>query len=311
MNYRRLGADGPEVSEVSLGSWLTLGERLDLAASRACFTAALDCGIDLFDTADVYAGGAAEQTLGGLIADVPRASVRIATKCFFPQSAAPADGGLSRRHILASVERSLRHLRTDYIDLMQCHRFDPEVPLEETVGAMDELVRAGKIRAWGIGRFDAGQTARAVEVARESGAAVPISNQYFYSFLNREIEAAVLPRCAELGLGVLAYSPLAQGVLTGKYAGSSIPPGSRAADQRLRSGMWQFRPEHIARVERLREIAIDAGLSLAQLALAWCLRTPAVTSVIIGASSPEQVRENAAASGARLTPELLARMEAA
>jgi aryl-alcohol dehydrogenase-like predicted oxidoreductase len=192
---------------------------------------------------------------------------------------------------------------------MQCHRFDPDVPLEETVAAMDELIRQGKVRFWGVGRFDAEQTERAVLVARALGAAAPVANQYFYSFLKREIEAAVLPRCEALGLGILAYSPLAQGVLTGKYGGGRIPPTSRAADERLRQGMWQLQPQEIARVEGLRSIAAAAGLSMPQLALAWCLRAPAVASVIIGASSAEQVRENAAASGSQLSPDLLQRME--
>jgi aryl-alcohol dehydrogenase-like predicted oxidoreductase len=308
VNFRRVGDSTLEVSEISLGTWLTFGDR-DLDASRACVNAALECGINLFDTADVYADGAAERVLGELLRDVPRDAVVIASKCFFPRSEDRADRGLSRRHIVASVERSLRNLRTDRVDLMQCHRFDPDVPLAETVAAMDELVRAGKIRHWGIGRFDAGQTAAAVRVAREMGAVPPIANQYVYSFLNREIEAEVVPACTESGVGILAYSPLGQGVLTGKYAGGEIPARSRAADERFRRGMWEWKPAQIARVESLRSIAAEDGLSLAQLALAWCLRLPAVASAIIGATRPEQVRENARASGVRLALDVLERME--
>jgi aryl-alcohol dehydrogenase-like predicted oxidoreductase len=309
VNFRRVGNSTLAVSEISLGTWLTFGQACDLGTSRACVRAALDSGINLFDTADVYADGAAERSLGELLREVPRDAVVIASKCFFPRADDPAERGLSRRHIVASVERSLRNLRTDRIDLMQCHRFDPDVPLAETVGAMDELVRAGKIRHWGIGRFDPRQTADAVRVAHELGAVAPIANQYVYSFLNREIEAEVLPRCEELGVAILAYSPLGQGVLTGKYAGGGIPDGSRAADERLRRTMWEWKPRQIARVEHLRDIAAELGLSLAQLALAWCLRMPGVASAIIGATGPEQVRENAGASGVRLSPEVLARME--
>ena len=309
MNYRRVGSSGLKVSEIGLGTWLGVGDRIDPAASRACVRAALECGINLFDTADVYAGGGAERALGELLAEVRRESVVIASKCFFPHSDAPNDRGLSRKHVVESVERSLRNLRTEHIDVMQCHRFDPEVPLAETVRAMDDLIRQGKVLYWGIGRFDVRQIGDAVRVARELGAVAPIANQYVYNFLNREVEPELLPRCEELGLGLLAYSPLGQGVLTGKYSGGSIPPGSRAADERLRRGMWEWKPEQIRRVERLRPIADDLGMSIAELALAWCLRQSAVASVIIGATRPEQVHENAKASGARLPADVLARME--
>ncbi len=299
------------VSEVSLGTWLNVGERLDRDASRACFRAALECGITFFDTADVYAGGAAERVLGELVREVPRESVVIATKCFFPWSERPDARGLSRKHVVESVERSLRHLGTEHIDLMQCHRFDPDVPLEETARAMDDLVRQGKILHWGIGRFDAGQVADVMRVAREHDVVAPVAHQWVYNFLNREIEAEIAPRCEEVGIGILAYSPLAQGVLTGKYAGGTIPAGSRAADERLRRGMWEWRAERIARVERLRPVASELGVSIAQLALAWCLRVPTVASVIIGATRPEQVVENAQASGRRLSGDTLAAMERA
>ena len=309
MNFRRLGTSRLEVSEISLGTWLTFGQQPDFGASRACLKAALECGINLFDTADVYADGAAERALGELLGDGPRDAVVIASKCFFPRSDAPADRGLSRRHIFASVERSLRNLRTDRIDLMQCHRFDPDVSLEETVRAMDDLVRDGKIRHWGIGRFSARQTVDVMRVARALGAVAPIANQWVYSFLNREIEPDVLRQCDALGVAILAYSPLAQGVLTGKYAGGRIPGDSRAADERLRRGMWEWRAEQIARVERLRAIAAELDVSIAQLALAWCLRVPGVASAIIGATRPEQVRENVGASGLRLSDDVLARMD--
>jgi aryl-alcohol dehydrogenase-like predicted oxidoreductase len=217
VNYRRVGKSGLRVSEIGLGTWLGIGARLDPATSRACVRAALDCGINLFDTADVYAGGAAERALGELLADEPRASIVLASKCFFPRSDDPNDRGLSRKHIVASVERSLRNLRTEHLDLMQCHRFDPEVPLEETVRAMDDLVRQGKILYWGIGRFDAAQAAETVRVAHLQ----PIADELGMSTLLRSPGVFASPRSRASSPGPPARSTC--GRTPGRVAHGSPP----------------------------------------------------------------------------------------
>jgi voltage-dependent potassium channel beta subunit len=309
MKYRKLGRSGLRVSEVSLGSWLTFGDG-DGSSGVARIHRARELGVNLFDTADVYANGRAEEVLGRALADLPRHELVIATKCFWPMSDDPNDRGLSRKHVVESVERSLRRLRTDYVDLHQCHRFDPETPLEETVAAYDDLVRQGKVLYWGVSEWGPSEILDAVRIARASSLSTPISNQPQYSLLHRHAERKVFPACREAGIGQLVFSPLAQGVLTGKYGGGARPEGSRATSDKHGRWMQEFlSPEVLERVERIRPLADAAGLTPGQLALAWCLREPGVASVIVGATSPEQVDENVAAAGVELPGEVVSKLE--
>jgi voltage-dependent potassium channel beta subunit len=311
MRTRALGRSGLQVSEVSLGSWLTLGAKVDFAETARLVQRAFDLGVNLFDTADVYAQGEAEKALGQSLAELPRHHVVLATKCFFPMSEHPNDRGLSRKHIFESVENSLRRLRTDYLDLHQCHRADPSVPLDETVRAYEDLIRQGKVLYWGVSMWKPPQIAEACALADLNGGYRPISNQPNYSILQREIEKDVLAICAREGLGQIVFSPLAQGALTGKYSGGRIPDRSRAQDPA--SNQWMARyldAEVLDRIDRLKPLADRLGLSLAQLALAWCLRQPGVSSVIIGATRVEQLEENLKAIGVELPGDVLARIDA-
>jgi voltage-dependent potassium channel beta subunit len=304
MEYRQLGRSGLRVSEVSLGSWLTFGASVDVDATRRVVRAALDVGVNLFDSADVYAGGAAEEALREALRGVPRQRLVIATKAFFPMSEDPNDRGLSRKHLFESVHASLRRLGTDYLDLHQCHRPDPSVPVEETVRAYEDLIRQGKLLYWGSSEWHADQIAGALDAADGYGAYRPISNQPQYSMLRRGIEAKLIPLCEREGVGQIVWSPLAQGVLTGKYRPGERPTGTRAADPFQSRFMESFLVDDVlARVERLRPIAAGLGLSIAQLALAWCLRQPNVASVIVGATRPEQIEENVKAAGVALPPD--------
>ena len=311
MKYRNLGRSGLVVSEISLGSWLTLGSSVDRAATRELVQAAYDLGINFFDTADAYARGAGEEALGAALKGIPRPYVVIATKCFFPMSDRPNDRGLSRKHIFESVEASLKRLGTDYIDLMQCHRADASTPMQETVRAFEDLIRQGKLLYWGVSEWRAEQILDACRTADACGGYRPISNQPQYSIARRGIEKAVIPTCVREGLGQVVWSPLAQGALTGKYAGGKKPQGSRATDDQRNSFMKEFlEPDELARVEKLRPLADGLGISMAELALAWCLREPNVSSVIIGATRREQIEQNVKASGRVLPPELLAKIDA-
>jgi voltage-dependent potassium channel beta subunit len=310
MHTRRLGRSGLEVSEIALGSWLTYGATVDAPAAREIVRAALDLGINLFDTADVYAGGVAEEVLREALRGVPRHHVVLATKAFFPMSEQPNDRGLSRKHLVESVEASLRRLGTDYVDLHQCHRPDPSVPIDETVRAYEDLIRAGKVLYWGVSEWRAETIVDAVRTAAHWRAYAPISSQPQYSILRRGIEKAVLPTCAREGVGQIVWSPLAQGVLTGKYAPGTRPAGTRAAHPFQSRFMEAFLTDAmLARVEALRPIARELGLTMAQLALAWCLRQPNVASVIVGATRPAQVEENAKAAGVALPAEVVARID--
>ena len=309
MHYRGIGDSGLQVSEISLGSWLTLGSSVDRAASRALVLEAFELGINLFDTADVYADGEAERVLGSALAELPRERVVVASKCFFPSPETPDARGLSRQHVTESVTGSLRRLGTDYIDLYQCHRADPDTPIEETVDAFSDQIRQGKLRHWGVSMWSAAQIEEACRVAQARQGYAPISNQPQYSLLRREIETEILPACRRLGLGQLAWSPLAQGVLTGKYA-TGVPANSRAAD----SFRGQFMSDLLGdetrfRVEELRSVAADAQLGVAALALAWCLRDPCISSLIVGVTRREQLVENVSASGQLLPDEILARLD--
>jgi aryl-alcohol dehydrogenase-like predicted oxidoreductase len=311
MEHRRLGSSGLKVSEISFGNWLTHGSQVEEDVAIACVRRALDEGITTFDTADVYANTAAESVLGRALRGVRRESVEICTKLYWPTGpGGPNDSGLSRKHILESVDASLSRLGTDYVDLYQAHRFDFETPLEETMLAFADVVRRGKALYIGVSEWTAEQIRTAHALAAELRVPL-VSNQPQYNILWRVIEAEVIPTCVELGLGQIVWSPLAQGVLTGKYApGQPPPPASRAAHedagQPLRSRMTD---DLLARIQRLKPIAEQAGLSLAQLAVAWVLSNAAVSSAIIGASRPDQVSENAKASGQKLAADVLTKID--
>lgn len=313
MNYRRLGRSSVKVSEVAVGGWMTHGRSIGDDVTTAIVHRAFDLGINFFDTADVYNNGEAEKALAKAIQGLRRADLFIATKCFFPMSDRPNDRGLSRKHIFESVHDSLKRLDTDYIDLMQCHRWDPDTRLEESVRAFEDLIRQGKILYWGVSEWKAHQIAEAVQTAERLNAFAPISNQPNYSMLQRYIEESVLPACEAMGLGQVCFSPLSQGALTGKYKpGSPAPTGSRGADEK--SNMWMggvLADDVLKRIERLAAFAEECGSpSLAAFALAWCLRQPGVSSVIIGATKPEQVEANAQASGLTFDDEVWTKAEA-
>lgn len=311
MEYRRLGESGLRVSVISFGTWLTVGNTVDAATATSLIARAVEHGVNLLDTADIYARGASEDALGQAIASIPRHRLVLATKCFFPMSDDPNDRGLSRKHLFESLEKSLRRLRTDYVDLYQCHRPDPEVPLAETCRAMDDLAKAGKLLYWGVSMWSAEQIAAAVALCRSAGYLQPISNQPCYNLLDRSIEAQVIPVSKANGVGQIVYSPLAQGVLTGKYrASGSHPSGSRAADPRVNQFIGRFlTPDATARVDRLAALAKEVGTTSAVLALAFCLRSSAVASVIVGATRVTQLEENLRAASFAIQPEVGARLD--
>ena len=313
MEHRPLGHNGLRVSEITYGNWLTHGELVAQEAAFACVRAALEAGITTFDTADVYAQGAAEELLGKALHGVRRESVEIATKVCLPTGDGPNDRGLSRKHIVESCHASLRRLGTDYVDLYQAHRFDERTPLEETLVAFDDLVRQGKVLYLGVSEWTADQISAALDLAGQAGLRSRIvSNQPQYNMLWRVIEPQVLPLCEREGIGQLVFQPLAQGVLSGKYRpGAQPPPGSRAASGGRAPGFIRrvLGDPLLERVQQLRPLADAAGLSMAQLAIAWTLQNSGVSSAIIGASRPEQVTENAAAAGVRLAASLLTRID--
>jgi voltage-dependent potassium channel beta subunit len=311
MTYRNLGRSGLKLSRIGLGSWMTYGSSVDREGTVRCVHAGLEAGIQFIDTADIYAVGEAERLLGEVLREVRRADLVIATKAFWPMSENVNDRGLSRKHLFESLHGSLRRLQTDYVDLYQCHRFDPETPVEEVVRAMDDLIRAGKALYWGVSMWGAEQIEDAVRTARALGAHPPISSQPCYNMLEREVESEVVPACERLGLSQVVFSPLCEGLLTGKYTSTAPSLGTRAAHERfgrfLRPRMTE---ENVRRVQALGGLAREVGRPLSQLALAWVLRLPNVTSAIIGATRPEQVVENAAAATLELGPEVLSRVEA-
>jgi len=318
MTYRNLGRSGLKLSRVGLGSWLTFGTDVDEHTTELCVRAALDAGINFLDTADIYALGKAETVLGEVLGrlfgarkdPMRRQDLVIATKAFWPMSDNVNDRGLSRKHLFESVENSLRRLQIEYIDLYQCHRYDPDTPVEEVVRAMDDLIHQGKILYWGVSCWTAAQITDAVRTARDLGATPPISNQPPYNMIDRHIEVDITATSEQEGLSQVVFSPLAQGLLTGKYTSSTPPAGTRGANERL--GRF-LRPtlteENLQRVKRLGGLAQEIDMPLSQLALAWCLRHPNVTSVIIGATRPEQVTENAGAATRTLSEDVVQRIE--
>ena len=307
MQTRRLGQSGPELSAIGLGSWLTFEGARGRERAEACTRAAFEAGITFFDTANSYGRGAAERVLGELLRPYPRDSFVLATKVFFPMG--PRDRGLSRAQVLEQIDASLGRLGVDHVDLYQCHRYDDTVPLEETMGALTEVVEAGKARFIGFSEWPVERIEQAMALP---GVARFVSSQPQYSALHRVPEASVFPACARLGIGQVVWSPLAQGVLSGKYRRGEPPPGdARAAGSMGRFMGRLLRPKALDAVASLEPIAREAGLTMAQLALAWVLRSPYVTSAIVGASRPEQVRENAAADAARLPDDVAVAVDAA
>jgi aryl-alcohol dehydrogenase-like predicted oxidoreductase len=299
------------VSALSYGNWITHGGQVEEDAARACVKAALDAGITTFDTADVYAIGAAEDVLGRALEGIRRDSIEIFTKVYWPTGPNPNNRGLSRKHIIESLHASLTRLRTDHVDLLQAHRFDYETPLEETLRAFDDLVRQGKVHYVGVSEWTAEQIAEALRIADDMGFDRLVSNQPQYSLLWRVIEAEVVPLCEREGIGQIVWSPLAQGVLTGKYLPGEPPPeGSRATSK---DGVefieWLLRDEVLEPVQAFAKLARDAGYTPAAVALAWVLRNPNVSSAIIGATRPEQVEENVKAVDVELDADLLAAID--
>jgi voltage-dependent potassium channel beta subunit len=313
MNFRRLGSSGLKVSELSLGAWVTYGGQVDQDVTTRCVQAAYERGVNLFDNADMYANGNAEVVVGKAVKALPRTDLVLSTKVFFPMGKGPNARGLSRKHIFESIHSSLKRLGTDYVDLYFCHRFDPETPVGETVHVMSDLVRQGKVLYWGTSEWTAAQIESAHAAAREIGGVPPSMEQPQYNLYRRgRVERDLKGVCERLGIGLTTWSPLAFGLLTGKY-NDGVPQGSRAT---LHGYEWlreeNLTEERLAKARAYTGLAREAGLSPAQLAIAWCLRTPTVSSVITGASRAEQVHENLAAIDIvpQLTPELLAGLDA-
>lgn len=309
MRYRNLGRWGVKVSAVGLGSWLTYGGSVDEETATQCIRRAHECGINFFDTANVYLAGGAEEIVGRALSGIPRSDYVLATKVFFPMGEGPNARGLSRKHVSEQLHASLKRLGVDYVDLYQCHRYDPDTPLEETCGVMDDLIRRGTVLYWGTSEWSADQIAHAVTLCRRSGLAEPVSNQPQYSALYPVAEERVLPTCEDLGLGNVVWAPLASGVLTGKYTSvADAPAGSRAAGEDVQFMGRFFEQDRLDAVQRLATVAREAGCSIAQLSLAWCLRRREVSSVIVGATRTGQVDENSAAGDLDVDPALLARV---
>jgi aryl-alcohol dehydrogenase-like predicted oxidoreductase len=312
MNHRYLGRSGLKVSEISYGNWITHGSQIDNDAAHACVQAALDNGITTFDTADAYARTRAEVVLGEALEGIRREKLEIFTKVFWPTGNGPNDRGLSRKHILESIDGSLRRLGTDYVDLYQAHRYDPETPLEETMQAFADIVRQGKVLYMGVSEWTAEQMRAGHALATELGVQL-ISSQPQYSMLWRVIEGEVVPTCRELGISQIVWSPIAQGVLTGKYRPGEAPPAdSRATDDEGGVFVGRFlNDETLAAVQNLVPIAEDLGLTMAQLAVAWVLQNDNVASAIVGASRPEQIEDNVKAAGVTLDADVLKAIDAA
>jgi len=311
MRYRQLGSSDLQVSEIALGSWLTYGVGVDSTAARACVDKAFEVGINFIDTSNVYGRGAAETFLGDVLQNRQRESYVLATKLFFPMDDTGENQGLSRQQVFKQIDDSLRRLRTDYVDLYQCHRYDSQTPLEETMEALTEIVRQGKARYLGFSEWTTAQIHAALDLSPPLEKFV--SSQPQYSILWRVLEREVIPLCAANGISQIVFSPLAQGVLTGKYKpGAPPPPDTRMASERMGWAMDRFSSEQVLEaVQRLQPIADGLGITTVQLAIAWVLREPNVAAAIIGASRPQQVEDNASASGIELDEATLAAIDEA
>lgn len=311
MHYRRLGKSGLKVSEISLGAWITFGKQIEEKTAIDLLHAAYDHGINFFDNADIYADGQAEVVMGKALRDLPRTALVISSKVFWPTMPGPNGRGLSRKHIREAVEASLRRLGTDYLDLYFCHRYDPDTPVEEVVRTMDDLARQGKILYWGTSEWEASQVAQAYGVARQYGLLPPTMEQPQYNLFQRKrVEDELLPLCKEFGLGLTTWSPLYSGLLSGKY-NEGFPEGSRASLPDMGWIRDRFTPERIETVRQLTALAVDLGLTTAQMSIAWLLRLKEVSSVITGATRLEQLDENLAAAEAldKLGDDVLERIE--
>ncbi|MFL2075787.1 aldo/keto reductase family protein [Marinilactibacillus psychrotolerans] len=307
MEYRQLGNSGLKVSEIALGSWLTYGKTVEDTTAEDCIRLAYEKGINFFDTANVYEQGQAEKVLGKVLKEYDRDKVVVATKVYFPMGDGPNDRGLSRKHIIEQCDRSLQRLGMNYVDLYQCHRFDPTVPLEETIMALEDLVKQGKVLYTGVSEWSAAQIEKAQGIIQHRGYHKMVSNQPVYNLLQRYIEKEVLPVSESHGMGQIVFSPLAQGVLTGKYKpNAEIPKDSRAANKEIGRFVDRYMDnETLEAVQKIDSIADQLDLSLVQLSLAWILRQPGVSSAIIGASKPSQIEENVQASGIKLSQDVL------
>lgn len=310
MNYRSLGNSGLKVSEISLGSWLTFGNTISEREAAAIIHKAFDLGINFFDCANVYAGGEAEAVMGRALKAFPRESYVITTKAFWPVGEGANDKGLSRKHIMEQVHTSLKRMNLDYVDVFYCHRYDPDTPLEETLRAIDDLIRQGKILYAGVSEWTAAQLQEAVSIADRYLLNRIVVNQPQYNMFHRDVEEEIIPASERNGISQVAWSPLAQGVLTGKYQDGKIPKGSRGANEELNSWVKKIMDDIVTRkVEMLDKTARELDITLAQLALAWILRQPNVASTLVGASHPEQIEENAKASDVILPFDVLERIE--
>jgi aryl-alcohol dehydrogenase-like predicted oxidoreductase len=314
MKHRKLGSSGMYVSEITFGNWLTHGSQVEEKSAIKCVRTALDLGITTLDTADMYAGTRAEAVLGRALKGVRRESYELLTKVYWPTGSGKNDRGLSRKHIMESVNASLKRLQTDHIDLYQFHRFDYETPLEESLSAFDDLIRQGKVFYIGFSEWRSEEIKEALRIQERRGFDKFVSSQPQYSMLWRVIEKEVIPLSKANGIGQIVWSPVAQGALSGKYLPGKRPPaGSRATDKKGGASMisrW-MRDEVLTAVQRLKPIAKNEGLTLAQLAVAWVLQNPNVSSAIIGASKPEQIKENVAASGVQLSPQTMREIDKA
>jgi len=305
VHYRNLGNSGLKISAIGLGTWLTFGGKLDEGTEASLVRKAFELGINFFDTADVYKLGRAETALRYALRPFDRKDYVLASKVYFPTGDGPNDRGLSRKHIDESIHASLQRLDTAYLDLYQAHRFDEDTPLEETVRAFGDLIHQGRILYWGVSHWTAEQIREACSIARAINVPLPISNQPPYSLLDRHIEAEVLPACRDLGLGILPFSPLAQGVLTGKYLDNQRPADSRAVDNEHNQFMGNYLADDaLHKVARMAEASEESGIPMAQMALAWCLKESQVSSVVVGVTKLTQLAENAAAADVTLSEDV-------
>lgn len=313
MNYRKLGRTGLKVSEISLGSWLTYGNAVENETAAKTIDQAYELGINFFDTANVYARGEAEKVVGKALGKYQRDSYVLATKVFFPMGDGPNDRGLSRKHIFEQLHASLKRLDVDYVDILYCHRYDPETPVEETLRTIDDLIRQGKILYAGVSEWTAAQLQEAMRVADKYLLDKIIVNQPQYNMLNRKIEGEVIPVSEKNGISQVVFSPLAQGILTGKYKDpQSLPTGSRATNDKMNGFIKGYiNDDTFNKIAKINTIAGQLGIPMSQLALAWILRQQNVASALIGASRPEQVVENAKASGYELSEDVLKEIDAA